>query len=175
MQNSLRHSLALVLYFVGFLAFAASGYLIWQHQQPLPHIQQTTTTPNATHQPVHIAVPSQNISAPITPAYITSGQWETSDHSVSLLANPEVITATTGTIVYGHNWESLFGNLKHAVIGDTIVLSYSDGSTKTFTVEHIQVVHPKEVAAVSQGELVLYTCTGFLDSKRLIVSATEVR
>ncbi len=175
MKHTFRNTLSVVLYMIAIGTFGAAGFLMWQHQRPLTHLPVTTQQTNPTDAPVpsHITISSQEISAPITPAFITSGQWETSDTSISLLSNPETINTTARSILYGHNWNSLFGNLKETKIGDKVELTFSDNTKKVFYIQKKQVVSPREVSALQEGDLILYTCTGFLDSKRLIVWATE--
>ncbi len=177
MKNTFCNSLSVVLYLLATATFGAACFLMWQHQSPLRHLPLTAeqTTLTAEPVPTHITISSQEISTPITPAYITSGQWETSDTSISLLSNPETINTSAGAILYGHNWNSLFGKLDETNIGDKVELIFSDSSKKTYYIQTKTVVHPRDVAALKEGDLILYTCTGFLDSKRLIVWATQVR
>ncbi|MFS8160357.1 MAG: sortase, partial [Candidatus Roizmanbacteria bacterium] len=71
----------------------------------------------------------------------------------------------------------LFGKLQNVEIGDVIIIKTHEGKTYSYKVgkkfavtpDHIEVVKdtPEEV-------LTLFTCTGFADSKRLIIQAYPI-
>lgn len=78
------------------------------------------------------------------------------------------------SILYGHNWTSLFGNLPKTKPGERVDIGFSDGSMQQFIVEYTSIVSPDEIEIIEQTEdtrITLYTCTGFLDSKRFVVVA----
>ena len=58
--------------------------------------------------------------------------------------------------------------------GDRIEIAFSDGSIREFVVAYTTTVNPGQVEILKDSEdsrLTLYTCTGFLDSKRFVVTA----
>ena len=77
-------------------------------------------------------------------------------------------------VIYAHNKATSFGPLAQIKIGDPITLKTRSGKNYSYGVYKIFMVNPNQVEVLqSKGaeELTLYTCTGFADSKRLIVKA----
>jgi len=124
--------------------------------------------------PLAITINSINVNLPIIPAAKTNGKFETTKNGVTYLTDSVLPAQTGNSVFYGHNWSNLLGNLKNVKRGDTIELKYSNGEVKTFTVDLITEM-PAEYAKVSldsnQKVMTIYTCSGFLDSKRIIVTA----
>ena len=78
------------------------------------------------------------------------------------------------SILYGHNWNSLLGPLTKAKPGQKIEVLLSDGNIVNFVVDSTQIVSPNQASVLAESRdkrLTIYTCTGFLDSKRFVVSA----
>mgnify|MGYP003893107633 CR=1 FL=1 len=89
------------------------------------------------------------------------------------LESAEKINSST-IIIYGHNYLSIFDRLKGVVVDDEIVLADQQGQTLTFVVTDTEVVKPSAINALivrDTTDLVVYTCTSFLDSQRFIVRA----
>jgi LPXTG-site transpeptidase (sortase) family protein len=124
--------------------------------------------------PSGIIISSINVWLPIYPSVIENGQWQTSRKGVSYLLNGVRPGEKGNAIFYGHNWPNLLGSLNRVKPGDSIQIVNLDGQTKTFTVSTVQEVTPNDTSVLSQTtdkRLTIYTCTGFLDSKRLVVVA----
>jgi LPXTG-site transpeptidase (sortase) family protein len=128
--------------------------------------------------PTHIDIAETKISLPIEEAQITNGVWQTSDHNATHLDTSANPGEGGNIIIYGHNLRSIFGSLKKAAIGDTIALETREGKRHEYVIESITVVDPSAVEVVLPTEyeiLTVYTCTEFLDSKRLVIRATPTR
>jgi LPXTG-site transpeptidase (sortase) family protein len=87
-------------------------------------------------------------------------------------------SATPGSIgnsiFYGHNWTSLLGRLPGARIGDEVTITMDNGIVKTFVITKTKIVSPNDTEVLDDtnfSRLTLYTCTGFLDSKRFVAFA----
>jgi len=81
------------------------------------------------------------------------------------------------SIFYGHNWTSLLGNLVNAKPGQEISIAFGSGEIERFKISYVQVVKPSQTDILNQTNdrrITLYTCTGFLDSKRLVVVANLI-
>lgn len=79
--------------------------------------------------------------------------------------------------MYGHNWTSILGNLPKVKTGDVITVTMHDGKKKDFRIEYTAVVTPDQdyiIDNTNDVRLTLYTCTGFLDSKRFVVVAKPI-
>lgn len=126
--------------------------------------------------PVSIAIPSLRISLPVYPSTIENGKWQDTKDGVSFLTSSTAPGVGGNSIFYGHNWPSLLGNLTKIKPGDKIFVTLSEKGMQVYTVKYITVVTPDQthiLDTTSDSRLTLYTCTGFLDSKRFVVTAVE--
>lgn len=124
--------------------------------------------------PERIKIDSINVDLPIVPSAIVNSKWEVTDKGVSYL-NSSVVPGSLGnSVLYGHNWTNLLGNLINIKVGETIGIFYQDGTEKEFLVTSIQEVEPDNISILNNTNdfrLTIYTCSGFLDSKRFVVVA----
>lgn len=162
----------------GLLLLLFGGYLIFQRYSPKTLEFKNLQVVNASSSkltPVRIIIPSQKIDEGIYGAKITNGQWETTDKGISYLLSSPVPGAKGNSVLYGHNWESLLGKLVNVKPGQKIQIVLDNGQTRTFTVKYTSVVDPNEthiLAQTNDNRITIYTCTGFLDSKRFVAIAT---
>jgi sortase A len=80
------------------------------------------------------------------------------------------------TVIFAHSTPDLFGPLKDINIGSNIYILGQDKYYE-YSVVEIKTVMPHEVQVVSPTEderLTLYTCSGVLDQKRLIVISKPI-
>lgn len=160
--------LGLGIFFLGF-----SGYLYWERhtERPLVFAQ---TEPSTTVLPVRLLLPTLGIELPIHPAMIEDGKWDITREGVSYLLTSPLPGTQGNAVIYGHNWTGLLGPLKNIKSGDEIIVEDSKGTKYTYIVHFISTVTPDQshiYSNTSDYRLTLYTCTGFLDSKRLVVTA----
>ena len=86
----------------------------------------------------------------------------------------EIINYFGNSILYGHNWNSLLGDLENAKPGYTVEIIYKNSVKRYFRISYIAIVNPNQIHVLNQtndARLTIYTCTGFLDQKRLVVTA----
>lgn len=127
--------------------------------------------------PIRISISSLSLTLPVEPTTIKDGQWPTSQTGVSFLADSGRLGNQGNLIFYGHNWKTLLGNLNKIRVGDQISLSSSNGQDFLYTVDFIVETNPQDVsilADTSDERITLYTCSGLLDQKRLVVVAKRV-
>lgn len=77
-------------------------------------------------------------------------------------------------IFYAHNTRSLFKNLVKAEVGQTINIETDRGKSREYAIKEVKIVKPTDVYILEQGEreeITIYTCTGFKNTKRLVVKA----
>jgi len=113
-----------------------------------------------------------NISLPVIPAQIHNNTWETTNDGVSFLLSSTIPGKRGNSIFYGHNYENILGRLPDIKIGDTIEVELSNGMKRTYIVSQTLVVNPYADYIVEQTQderIIIYTCIGFLDSKRFVV------
>lgn len=159
----------------------AAGTLTFQRYNPNrlkfdDYIPETQSTPQQAGTPKHLIIKELGINLDVFPAEIINDRWQTTYDGVSYLSSSPIPGNNGNSIMYGHNWTSLLGNLKNAKPGQTIEVIDDAGNLTKFKVNYVQVVGPNDKSILDQTDdsrITLYTCTGFLDSKRLVVTAIK--
>jgi LPXTG-site transpeptidase (sortase) family protein len=128
--------------------------------------------------PTRISIDSAHINLAIQEATIENGIWETSNtHATHLDAS--LRPGEGGNIViYGHNLKRIFGPLHVVKKGDKINIQTADNKLYEYTVQNIETVSPSAIEKVLPTDhevLTIYTCTGLLDSQRLVITAFPSR
>lgn len=126
--------------------------------------------------PVRILIPNSNIDLKVIPAEIVNGYWETSDTSASYGLGSGHPQSKSNTVIFAHAREGLFFNLKDTKIGEVIYIFTKDKWFR-YRVNKITTVYPNQIEVIKPTKeeiLTLYTCTGFYDEKRLIVTAIPI-
>lgn len=142
----------------------------------LRHASLFTSASAPVSYPAEILI-GERINIPIVPAGYVNGSWLISDR----YANHVTKSATPGNagniIIYAHNKASMFGPLHLVQKGEQITVKTKDGKTHRYRITDTLTVAPSETQFLlpsSTEVLTLYTCTGFLDSMRLIVRAVPI-
>ena len=162
---------------LGLLSIFFSFLLIWERNNPnrLSFGNYKENTVKSSHiSPNRIVIKDANIDLPIEPSKIEGNTWQTSRIGISYLKSSPLPGNQGNSILYGHNWISLLGSLHRVKPGQKIEIYYKNGVRKIFTISAIGVVTPDQTHVLSPSDdrrITLYTCTGFLDSKRLVVTA----
>jgi LPXTG-site transpeptidase (sortase) family protein len=164
----------------GFSLFTVGLYQIFLREYPQHlafdnyQVKQSVVAAKE-QQPIKVTIKDLGISLPIIPSKVVSNQWEVTPNGASYLVTSPIPGTTGNSIIYAHNWTSLFGNLVAAKIGQTVEVEYADHTKKTFVISYTSLVDPNEstiLAPSTDKRITLYTCTGFLDSKRFVAVAT---
>ncbi len=126
--------------------------------------------------PVRIVIPSVNIDLPVKEAKVVKGYWEVFPDRAGFGLGSTYPGEIGNQVIFAHARTGLFLPLKKVKIKDKIFVSTK---TKLFTyqVTTIKEVYPNNtdiIGMTDEKTLTLYTCTGFSDSKRLIVAAKEM-
>lgn len=130
----------------------------------------------AKNPPIRILIPSIGIDLPVKEAKIVGGYWELFEDSAGFglgSAYPE--DEGGNVVIFAHARENLFAPLKKAKIGQTVYV-VTKTSWFTYKTTEIKEATPKQtevIASTKEPVLTLYTCSGFADSKRLIVIAKK--
>jgi len=131
----------------------------------------SVVTSHSLNAPIWIVIPHR-LSLGIKPAQVVNGHWNVWPDSVTYLP-----TDSTNTVIYAHNTKPLFGDLKKVKVGDKIDIIDKQALTIHYVVSQIAVVDPLQVELLGptlEPVITVYTCTGFLDSQRLVVRATRM-
>lgn len=167
----------LILTGVAFLVFG--GHLIFERYNPqklgFDNIPSTSSGKQIGILPKEVIIKNLGLRLPVYPARIKDNKWEATTKGVSYLVTSPIPGDTGNSIIYGHNWSNLLGNLPKIKPGDKIEVLLDNNKKRTFTVEYTSIVDPDQTHILSQttdARITLYTCTGFLDSKRFVATAT---
>lgn len=163
----------------GIITLIFVSYLIFQRVNPyrlsFAYLSQNQNNSQLANPPLELIINDLNINLPIKSVQLDGKKWPVSQDAVSYLTSSPVPGQEGNSILYGHNWKNLLGNLKKAKVGQKITVKFTNGSEKVFITNYIQEVTPDQTGILdksSDTRITLYTCSGFLDSKRFVVVAT---
>jgi LPXTG-site transpeptidase (sortase) family protein len=125
--------------------------------------------------PIKILIEKVAINLPIVESKVVNGVWEINSTGGSHLSSSARPNENGNIVLYGHNKPKLFRRVLKLKVGDQIKLRTLDDSEFNYRVFSIDTVEPTEISvlAPTDGEvLTFYTCTGFLDSQRLVIKAS---
>lgn len=123
--------------------------------------------------PQRILIPKYKLDLNIVEAKVVDGFWEISEVSASHGVGSANPGENGNIVVFAHARDELFGPVRNIAKDDEIYLLTKDRWHK-YTVSETKLVDPSQIEVVSpttKETLTLFTCSGFLDSKRLIVKA----
>jgi LPXTG-site transpeptidase (sortase) family protein len=106
-----------------------------------------------------------------------ASKWPISTKGVNLITATGEPGSGGNSIIFGHDWKSIFGDLHKLTPGDEIIVYRGDNYQRLFRVSKISLADPRDGTLLvnrNQNELTLYTCAGLLDSERLVVTARYV-
>lgn len=152
----------------------AAGIFTYQVVAPATATSAVTTDQVGPLHTSSLKIPSLGIDLPVSEGEMKDNRWPTSTKNLIHVSTTKLPGTPGNSIIYGHNWESQLGDLDQIKVGDEIVVTLSDNSKKIFQVSEIAEVSPNQSDLLKDSidtRLTLYTCSGFLDSKRLVVVA----
>jgi LPXTG-site transpeptidase (sortase) family protein len=126
--------------------------------------------------PKRIIIPSLQIDIPIKLSPVENGYWVVWEKEAGFGQGGAAPGEAGNTVIFAHSTPDLFGPLKDINIGSNIYILGQDKYYE-YSVVEIKTVMPHEVQVVSPTEderLTLYTCSGVLDQKRLIVISKPI-
>ena len=128
--------------------------------------------------PVRIVIPSLEIDLPVKTANIVNGYWEVFSDSAGFGQGSAYPEDNQGNqVIFAHARKGLFLPLRDIKQGAEVMVFTSD-KWYSYKVEEIKEVLPSQtevIAPTDDSVLTLYTCSGYADSKRLIVKAKKSR
>lgn len=174
-----------LIFFISLFVFGVSliSYSIYYRDRQIslsfkeePNYQ--ITEENTFSIPAFIDIYKVNISIPVVTTNIKDGIWEVSQNHANYLK----ISAKPGEggniVIYGHNKNPIFGNLiDNELLGEKVEITTQNNRKYKYEITEKHIVNPDEISYVEptdHEELTIYTCTGFLDSKRLVIKALPI-
>lgn len=176
-----------LLIFLGFIFYGLAGYYIWlrydsshlaftNYQEVVPEKAVKKQQDSIKKSPTQVIIHDVGINLPLIPTSLHDRQWETTDKGASYLTSSPVPGETGNSIIYGHNWPVLFGNLTKTHPGQHVEIVYNDDSRATFVIEYTALVPPTDssiLTASTDKRITLYTCAGWFDDKRFVAVALK--
>lgn len=126
--------------------------------------------------PQKISIP-QVLEVEVEPAVQIGSKFLTPEDKASYFINSAFPGSQGNTIIYGHNKKGVFKELHQLQGEELIMLTDQAGKKTSYQVKEIITVDPSQtgyLAATEEDILTLYTCTGWADSKRLVIKAETV-
>ncbi len=168
-------NLSRFLFFVAGVAFLLTSFLAWQRQTARGLPQQHALTNDS--QPITVIIKELKIKLPVYPTSLENEDWPTTSKGIFYLVDSAIPGEKGNSIFYGHNWPNLLGALAQAKKGQEIKVLLANGELRRFVITKINLITPDQthvLSTTSEPFLTIYTCTGFLDRKRLIITAVLV-
>lgn len=176
----MKNLLSRIFLVSGFLLVASAAYLLYLRHSTHPltfEDQPKSMVAIAFGAPQKVQIPSINVNLPVIPSLIHNKTWETTDKGVSYLMSTPLPGEKGNSVMYGHNWTSLLKRLPSVKPGDSVLVTMENGTVKKFKVEFTATVNADQTYVIDNTEdsrLTIYTCVGFLDSKRFVVVAKPI-
>ncbi len=176
-QNPLKYKILSLVFLIAALAIlvGSSYYTTSQSNttNPIKISPKLLAEQSVQSDPVRILIPSVEIDLPVVDAKVVNGYWELSDNTASYGLGSGHPGTAGNTVIFAHARQGLFYNLKDVKTGDIIYI-FTKNKWYRYKVNKITAVYPNQtdvIAPTRTDTLTLYTCTGFYDEKRLIVTA----
>lgn len=127
-----------------------------------------TQEKNLDFTPTHIKAYPVGVEVDILPATIKDGVWPVFANAAGYVTNGNNL------IIYGHNKNEVMGPIRWIKEGAEITLIDQSGNQHKYEVIKTDIVEPDNLSYIQKSDqkiLTVYTCIGFLDSKRFVVVA----
>ncbi len=120
-----------------------------------------------------ITIPDVSIDIPVSRSRIVNGYWEVFEDRAGWGEGSGYPGEPGNQVIFAHVREGLFLPLKEVEVGMQVYI-LTENEWYDYEIHEIQEVTPNQIEVIAPTEdetLTLYTCSGYDDSKRLIVSA----
>lgn len=126
--------------------------------------------------PQRIIIPNLGVDLEVKKAEIIGGFWEVFADTAAWGVGSGLPGEAGNQVIFAHAREGLFLPLQSIEVGQRVYVLNND-SWYEYEVSEIKEVYPNQVEVIAPTEdetLTLYTCSGFQDTKRLIVTAKRL-
>lgn len=133
----------------------------------------SSTRQDNKNSPNRIILPDLSIDLPVKKAKVITGYWEVFTDTAGWGEGSGIPGQPGNQVIFAHAREGLFLPLRKIKRGMKIYV-FNQDKYFSYEVKEIKEVLPNQIetiAPTSDETLTLYTCSGFEDSKRLIVVA----
>lgn len=126
--------------------------------------------------PTRIVVDGLKIDLEVSEAKVVDGYWEVFEDKAGWGEGSGFPGEPGNEVIFAHARKGLFSSLKKAKAGMIIKVIGESGEYE-YEINEIKTVKPNETEVISQTEdemVTLYTCSGFDNQKRLIVTGKRI-
>lgn len=130
-------------------------------------------THNEHYAPVRVTI-GDMVGEEILPQTYTNGEWSIPATAAAHLVTSAYPYEPNNIIVYGHNTWTVFAKLKQVTKNEVIKITLANGTIRDYTITEMIEVTPDKIEYLqptTTETLTIYTCVGWMDSKRLIIRA----
>lgn len=124
--------------------------------------------------PVRIIIPQLKIDLEVKPSKVVDGIWEIHPNVANFGVGSSLPSENGNTVIFAHAKKKQFGPLRAVKKDYEVSIQTKNGLWYTYKVVEKKEVKPYDTEVIrptSDKTLTLFTCSGFADSKRLIVIA----
>ncbi|MCX7928207.1 MAG: sortase [Patescibacteria group bacterium] len=122
--------------------------------------------------PQKILIPDLKLNVNVQVSFVKSGYWEVFDDKAGWGVGSAYPGEIGNVVIFGHAKDNLFGNLKYIKKGDSVFV-LTNKTWFEYKVDDVLEVLPTDTKIIApsseEKKLTLYTCSGYKDSKRLVV------
>jgi LPXTG-site transpeptidase (sortase) family protein len=114
------------------------------------------------------------VTLDVTEAGISDGVWQISENTANHLNQSANPGEGGNVVIYGHNSSEVFGPLRWMSKGEEIEVTNNEGKVTIYVIDQIIETNPEDIQWIlpkDKETLTVYTCSGFLNSKRHVVVA----
>lgn len=182
-KKSLNHKLITKFFTSLLLIIAGASILIYSSIQEIDWIKKSSTQTQKTQEidtsrarPVKMYIPEMNRILYVSDGSVVGNRWSISETGVSYYTD-SALPGDGNTVIYGHNTQDILGGLWRVQNQDYIYVILQNGEYKKYQVYERKEIKPTQVEILKSTEdsrLTIYTCSGFLDTARFVLSAKEV-
>jgi LPXTG-site transpeptidase (sortase) family protein len=123
--------------------------------------------------PDRITIPDLEIDLPVKKAKIVNGYWEVFDDQAGWGDESGYPGEAGNQVIFAHARKGMFLSLRQ-VKKDTVIHIFAGAREFSYKVVDYKEVLPNDISLIqktSDETLTLFTCSGFADTKRMVVTA----
>lgn len=123
--------------------------------------------------PTNIVIEELYIDLPVRKAEIIEGYWEVFENSAGWGSGSGIPGEVGNQVIFAHARDGLFLSLLYVKEGMEVTVS-TETDSFVYEITDIKEVYPDQIEVIQPTDaetLTLYTCSGFGDKKRLIVTS----
>jgi len=150
-----------------------AGCVYWRQNQQLV-VESGVQVAKEENIPVEIGFLGQRVR--IVRAEIKNRRLPTIDNGAAWLVESSLPGEKGISVIYAHNRQNLFGNLRKLEINDEVEVLLSNGNKRQFLVANKKIVSGRDTSILrykGKDWLILFTCSGLFDRNRMVIWANQ--